>query len=65
MKKNTSKRYKKLLDSAKEKKVETIDEAIKKVKKWICRTWKSYSWFNQPKTSRKNCPGKNERFERT
>ena len=33
MKKNTSKRYKKLLDSAKEKKVETIDEAIKKVKK--------------------------------
>jgi large subunit ribosomal protein L1 len=33
MKKNMSKRYKKLLDSAKEKKVETIDEAIKKVKK--------------------------------
>tara|TARA_B100000029_G_scaffold332747_1_gene324921 strand:- start:181 stop:870 length:690 start_codon:yes stop_codon:yes gene_type:complete len=33
MKKNTSKRYKKLLEASKDKKIENIDEAIKKIKK--------------------------------
>ena len=39
MKKKLSKRYKNLVEMSKDKKMETLEEAIKKIKRncWICK----------------------------